>query len=76
MNKIQELLKEIKKQQIEAHNDWTEAQNKFDEPTYDEEFEDTLERKYNEGYADALFFVLRRFEEIDLSEVGNGIEIN
>lgn len=74
MIRIEKALEEIKSEQVQAHKAWTDAQAKFNDKTYDEEFEDTLQRKYDEGYADALFSVLRKFAEIDLAEIKKEIE--
>lgn len=47
---------------VSAREDYEEAQAKYDNSTYDEEYEDTLERKYNEGQADAFRTALDYFE--------------
>ena len=39
------------------------AEAKFDDKTYDEEYEDTLTRKYEEGFSDALAMVLDILKE-------------
>ena len=76
MIQIEKALEQIKEEQVTAHKAWTEAQAKFDDPTYGEDFHDTLQRKYDEGYADALFSVIRKFAEIDLQKVSEEIATN
>ena len=61
MIKINEILEQIKNDQAKAFAEWKEANDKYDDDTYCEEFEDTLQRKYDEGYADALQFVIELF---------------
>lgn len=39
------------------------AEAKFEDESYGEEYEDTLERKYEEGYSDALAYVLNLLKE-------------
>lgn len=76
MIQIEKALEQITEEQVVAHKAWTEAEAKFDDSTYDEEFEDTLQRKYDEGYADALLSVIRKFAEIDLQKIKEEIATN
>lgn len=43
--------------------DYQEAQAKFSDNNYEEDWHDTLERKYNEGYSDALAYILTTLKE-------------
>ena len=68
---IENLLAVIEKNQKESFQDWKDAIDAFDNPSHEEEFEDTLQRKYDEGYSDALKYVLELFADTDLT---NSIE--
>lgn len=52
-------LNELKEAQLEAQWRYESLNSKFDDKSYDEDFEDTLTRKYEEGFADALAYALR-----------------
>lgn len=43
--------------------EYQEAVSRFDDDDYDEEFDDTLNRKYQEGYSDALAMILDLLKE-------------
>lgn len=66
---IENAIEEIKKNQANAYQAWKTADDLFDDPNHDEEFEDTIQRKYDEGFADALLSVLNLFEDIDLQKI-------
>lgn len=77
MIQIEKALEQIKKDQAEAYQAWSEAQSKYDEDeNYDEDFHDTLQRKYDEGRTDALMSVLLAFAEIDLKKISEEIATN
>lgn len=55
MKEILTKLEESYKNSLDAFN---ELNSKFNDDNYDEDFEDTLTRKYEEGYSDALNMAL------------------
>lgn len=76
MKRIETLLQIIEKNQKETFKAWKDANDKYDDETYSEEYEDTLQRKYDEGYADALESVLQLFAEVNLEEIQKDIATN
>lgn len=52
--RISHIIARIEGNYLVALADYKEAEAKFGEEYYEEDYEDTLERKYAEGYADAL----------------------
>jgi len=64
-----EIIAELTKRQEQAEKDWRDALAKYDDPTYDEEFEDTLQRKIDEGASDALKNALELLKSFDLEAV-------
>lgn len=60
---MKELILEIVKLYEDSLNAFNELEFKFEDANYDEEFEDTLSRKYEEGYSDALAMVIRLLEK-------------
>lgn len=65
MIRIENALEVIAKNQKDASKDWRALVGNV----LNEEYEQTLERKYTEGYADALQSVLELFAEIDIQEI-------
>jgi hypothetical protein len=63
-----EIIAELTKQQEQAEKDWRDALNKYDDPTYDEEYEDTLQRKMDEGASDALKSALELLASFDYAQ--------
>jgi hypothetical protein len=63
-----EVIQELTKRQEEAEKEWRDALSKYDDPTYGEEFEDTLQRKYDEGQADALKIALEILSSFDYAK--------
>lgn len=61
-----EVIEELTKRQEQAEKDWRDALAKYDDPTYSEEYEDTLQRKIDEGGADALKSALELLKSFDL----------
>lgn len=76
MIQIKNIIEEVKEEQRRAFIAWREADDKYDDPTYSEEYEDTLQRKFDEGKATGLLFVLNAFESIDLEKVQEEIATN
>lgn len=72
MKRIETALEIIEKNQKDASNEWRELEANV----FNEEFEDTLQRKYTEGYADALQSVLELFAELNLQEIQKDIATN
>jgi len=60
-----EVIAELTKRQEQAEKDWRDALNKYDDPTYSEEYEDTLQRKMDEGASDALKYALELLASFD-----------
>lgn len=60
---MKELIIEIVNSYENSLDAFNELNSKFDDDNYDEEFEDTLTRKYEEGYSDALAMVIRLLEK-------------
>lgn len=60
---MKELILEIVNSYENSLDAFNELNSKFDDDNYDEEFEDTLERKYQEGYSDALAMVIQLLEK-------------
>jgi len=60
---VKELIIEIVNSYENSLDAFNELNSKFDDDNYDEEFEDTLTRKYEEGYSDALAMVIRLLEK-------------
>jgi hypothetical protein len=60
---VKELLLEIVNSYENSFNAFNELESKFEDANYDEEFEDTLSRKYEEGYSDALAMVIQLLEK-------------
>ena len=58
-----ELYATIENDYKEAYAKWDELNRLFDNPDHDETFEDTLTRKYEEGFSDALAMVMRLMKE-------------
>jgi len=63
-----EVIEELTKRQKQAEKDWRDALAKYDDPTYDEEFEDTLQRKIDEGASDALKSALELLASFDYAK--------
>jgi hypothetical protein len=55
---VKEIVTNLEKSYEDSFNAFNELESKFENANYDEEFEDTLSRKYEEGYSDALSMVL------------------
>lgn len=70
---VEQVVELVGLMQQSAKKDYEEALAKYDDPTYDEEFENTLERKYNEGQADAFRTALDYFERA-LGEYRRGFD--
>ena len=73
MVRIERALELIEKNQKESFKAWKDANDAYDDPDYSEEYEDTLQRKYDEGYADALQSVLELFAEINIQEISKDL---
>ena len=52
--RISHIIARVERNYLVALEDYREAEAKLEDNWYEEDFEDTLERKYAEGYADAL----------------------
>jgi hypothetical protein len=61
-----EIIAELTKRQEQAEKDWRDALAKYDDSTYEEEYEDTLQRKIDEGASDALKSALELLKSFDL----------
>ena len=72
MHHIEATLELIAKNQKNASNEWKTLQANV----LSEEYEDTLLRKYTEGYADALQSVLELFAGIDIHEISKELHRN
>jgi hypothetical protein len=53
----EELLAKVEESHQRSWRAWEELERATLDDSYDEEFEDTLTRKYEEGYSDALMMV-------------------
>lgn len=60
MKDILTKLEESYKNSLDAFN---ELNSKFNDDNYDEDFENTLTRKYEEGYSDALLMAIKLLEK-------------
>jgi hypothetical protein len=57
---IRHIIEKIERDYLVAFSAWVEAEDKADS---DEEFDDTLQRKYDEGYNEALVPVIRALNQ-------------
>ena len=55
---MKELIAKLEELHTYSLGRYQELESAFDDDDYDEEFTDTLIRKYEEGYSDALTMVL------------------
>jgi len=55
---VNELINKLQELHNYSQGRYQELESAFDDEDYDEEFTDTLIRKYEEGYSDALRMVL------------------
>jgi hypothetical protein len=56
---LEQVIEKVTQAHAESFKAWTDAQGMYDnDENYSEEYEDTLDRKYNEGHSDALAMVL------------------
>ena len=60
-----ESIDKLKSEYYRSHEVWKSLESAFDDEGYDEDYDDTLTRKYEEGYSDALAMVLRLLDEED-----------
>jgi NAD(P)H-dependent FMN reductase len=60
-----EVIAELTERQANHEKDFSEALAKYDDPTYSEEYEDTLQRKMDEGASDALKYALELLASFD-----------
>ena len=60
-----ESIEKLKAEYYRSHEVWKSLESAFDDESYDEDYDDTLTRKYEEGYSDALAMVLRLLDEGD-----------
>lgn len=61
---MKELVAKLEKSHKESLDLFIELNSKFDDDNYDEEYEDTLERKYQEGFSDALSMALELLKSL------------
>lgn len=61
-----EIIAQLTERQANHERDWNDALSKYDDPTYSEEYEDTLQRKMDEGASDALKSALELLKSFDL----------
>lgn len=59
MNQQDELMAKVKAHYEQSFAIWEEMSNRFEDAEYEESFDDTLTRKYEEGFSDAMEMVLR-----------------
>jgi hypothetical protein len=57
-----ESIEKLKAEYDRSHEAWKSLESAFDDESYDEDYDDTLTRKYEEGYSDALAMVLQLLE--------------
>ena len=57
-----ESIEKLKAEYDRSYGAWKSLESAFDDEDYDEDYDDTLTRKYEEGYSDALAMVLRLLE--------------
>lgn len=55
---MKEIIAKLEESYKDSFDAFNELESKFEDDNHDEEFEDTLIRKYEEGYSDALSMVL------------------
>ena len=59
-----ELVAKVEAEYQRSWSNWEKLERRFfNDEEYDEEYDDTLTRKYEEGYSDALAMVRRLLEE-------------
>lgn len=56
---MKEIITKLEESYKDSLSTFIELNSKFDDDDYDEEYEDTLTRKYEEGYSDALNMVIQ-----------------
>lgn len=61
---MKELVAKLEKLHKESLDLFIELNSKFDDDSYDEEYEDTLTRKYEEGFSDALSMALELLKSL------------
>ncbi len=61
---MKELLAKLEESRDSSLNTFIELNSKFDDDSYDEEYEDTLTRKYEEGFSDALSMALELLKSL------------
>ena len=61
---MKELVTKLEESHKESLNLFIELNSKFDDANYDEEYEDTLTRKYEEGFSDALSMALELLKSL------------
>lgn len=61
--KIDRIIQKIEEEYNRSWWAWEKLERATFDSDYDEEYEDTLTRKYEEGYSDALAMVKRFLEE-------------
>jgi hypothetical protein len=57
-----ESIEKLKAEYDRSYGTWKSLESAFDDESYDEDYDDTLTRKYEEGYSDALAMVLQLLE--------------
>ena len=65
MDKIEQIAEQVEESYQRSWWAWEKLERLTFNMDYDEEFEDTLERKYEEGYSDALAMVKRLLQGAD-----------
>ena len=59
---MQKIITKLEKSYKDSLDAFNELDSKFNDDNYDEDYEDTLTRKYEEGYSDALNMVIQLLE--------------
>ena len=62
--KAKELVTKLEESYKNSLNEFNELNSKFNDDDYDEDYEDTLKRKYEEGYSDALLMALELLKSL------------
>lgn len=59
MNELDALVAKVKAHYEQSFTTWEEMNARFEDADYEESFDDTLTRKYEEGFSDSLEMILR-----------------
>jgi len=75
MKQVDEAIKAIKECHKVAFESWQALEGAYTDPNYDEDFEDTLQRKYDEGASAGLAQALEILGALDLMKIRGEISI-